>query len=100
MLEAADGAAALELWRQHRGAIRLLFTDAVMPGGINGTELAAQLLAEQPELRVILASGYSPELARRGLPEGHVTFLAKPYDSARVAAAVRAALPAVAHDVS
>jgi len=92
VVEAASGVEALVLWEKHRREIRLVFTDTVMPGGIDGRELAARLLAEAPELHVVLASGYSLDLARLGLPEGHCTFLAKPYDKNRVAEIVRASL--------
>jgi signal transduction histidine kinase/ActR/RegA family two-component response regulator len=92
VLEAVDGKEALALWAQHHEEIRLLFTDMVMPGGIDGRELAERLLSEVPALRVVLASGYSQELAQQGLPAARCTFLAKPYDKAGVAAAVRAAL--------
>ncbi|MFT3830168.1 MAG: PocR ligand-binding domain-containing protein [Opitutaceae bacterium] len=92
VLAAADGQEALALWAQHRAEIQLLFTDMVMPGGIDGRELALRLLAESPDLRVVLASGYSLDLARQGLPEACCTFIAKPYDRARVAETVRAAM--------
>ncbi len=96
VLEAANGQEALALWSQHREEIRLLFTDMVMPGGIDGRELAERLLAEAPSLRVVLASGYSLDLAQQGLASTRCTFLAKPYDRARVAEVVRAALQPVA----
>ncbi len=92
VVEAADGLQALELWQVHRHEIRLLFTDMVMPGGVDGRELAERLLAEEPSLQVILASGYSLELAREGLPEERCAFLAKPYDKQVVAEMVRGAL--------
>lgn len=92
VVEAASGVEALVLWEKHRREIRLVFTDTVMPGGIDGRELAARLLGDAPELHVVLASGYSLDLARLGLPEGHCTFLAKPYDKNRVAEIVRASL--------
>jgi len=92
VVEAASGVEALVLWEKHRAEIRLVFTDTVMPGGIDGRELVTRLLAEAPDLHVVLASGYSLDLARLGLPEGHCTFLAKPYDKKRVAEIVSASL--------
>ncbi len=94
VVAAADGREALALWARHRAEIRLLFTDMVMPGGLDGRELAARLLAEEPRLRAVLASGYSLDLARQGLPEARCVFLAKPYDKTRVGEVVRAALQA------
>ena len=92
VVEAASGVEALVLWEKHHAEIRLVFTDTVMPGGIDGRELVARLLAEAPDLHVVLASGYSLDLARSGLPEGHCTFLAKPYDKKRIAEIVSASL--------
>jgi CheY-like chemotaxis protein len=92
VLQAVDGREALTLWEQQRAEIRLLFTDMAMPGGLDGRTLAERLLAEAPALRVVLASGYSLDLARQGLPAERCVFLSKPYDKVRVAEAVRAAL--------
>ena len=60
---APSGVAALELWRQQAGAFDLLLTDLIMPGGVSGAQLAAQLRTEQPGLRVIYMSGYRGDTA-------------------------------------
>ena len=79
--EAAAGHAALELCRSGSVKIDLLLTDIIMPGGMTGRELAEQLRANNPALKVILTSGYSGDVL------GHDTefvrqtssrFLAKP----------------------
>ena len=49
-------------WKLSEGRIDLLYTDIVMPGEVNGTELAAKLLEEDPGLRVVFTSGYSADL--------------------------------------
>ena len=77
VLEAASGPAARELFVGH--AIDLLFTDLLMPGGVNGLDLIEALRAERPDLRVILTSGYATALMKGDLPPG-VRFLHKPYD--------------------
>jgi two-component system cell cycle sensor histidine kinase/response regulator CckA len=93
VMEAGNGAAALELWNQHRGGIDLLLTDLVMPGGMNGKEFAEKLLAERPELKVIYMSGYSPDIALSDLHLGPgIHFLAKPFDTVALAKTIRAAL--------
>ena len=46
-LEANDAAEALKLARQHRGEIDLLLSDVVMPGRMNGTEMAAHTLGDE-----------------------------------------------------
>jgi two-component system cell cycle sensor histidine kinase/response regulator CckA len=87
---AATGAEALQLWQMHRHEIDLLVTDLVMPGGVNGRELAERLLEEQPTLPVIYMSGYSHEVAGRDLPlEDGRNYLPKPFDVAKLAATVR-----------
>ena len=80
MLEAGSGVEALQLWDAHDATIDLLLTDLVMPGGVDGRSLAAQLLAKDPKLRVVFSSGYSNDLGSEGfeLVEG-VSFLPKPY---------------------
>ncbi len=93
VLKAPTGVAALELWRQNRNEIKLLLTDLVMPGGMNGRELAKQLLEESPGLKVIYASGYSAEIADNDLYlEEGVNFLSKPFRADKLAHAVRARL--------
>jgi PAS domain S-box-containing protein len=80
VLEAASGSEALKLWHEHRGAIALLFTDLVMPGGVSGRQLAQQLQAGQPDLKVIFASGYSAEIAGREIQlQAGENFMQKPF---------------------
>lgn len=71
----------------------LLFTDIMMPGGMNGVELAEAARKLRPGLRVLFSSGYSQEnLARGGrVPEG-IHLLAKPYQKQALAERVRQAL--------
>ncbi|MGV3756074.1 MAG: PAS domain-containing protein, partial [Verrucomicrobiota bacterium] len=93
VLEAVNGVQALQVWEQHHEPIHLLFTDIVMPGGMDGRELAASLEARNPRLKVILTSGYSAEMAGReiALKESQ-TFLQKPAASRLVLQTVRHAL--------
>jgi DNA-binding NtrC family response regulator len=60
-LEANDATETLKIAREHRGHIDLLISDVVMPGRMNGTEMAAQLSQSRPEMKVVLMSGYEPE---------------------------------------
>jgi PAS domain S-box-containing protein len=93
VLEADSGAAALELWRQHRDHIDLLLTDVMMPGGMSGKELALRLLAEAPKLKVIYNSAYTTEFFDQGIEvlEG-VNYLQKPFSLVTLVQTVRAAL--------
>ncbi|MDE3100278.1 MAG: PAS domain S-box protein [Verrucomicrobiota bacterium] len=91
VLEAPNGAHALDLWRQHHDRIKLLLTDMIMPGGMNGRELAQQFAQEKPGLKVIYASGYSANAAGGDLIEG-TNFLAKPFNPLKLAQVVRSRL--------
>jgi two-component system, cell cycle sensor histidine kinase and response regulator CckA len=93
VLEARTGVDALEVWNQNREKIDLLFTDMVMPDGMTGKELAGKLLQSNPKLKVIHTSGYSADVASRDIPldEG-VNFLAKPFETLKLAQTVRACL--------
>ena len=60
-LEANDAAEALKVAREHREPIDLMVSDVVMPGRMNGIEMAAQLSHAHPEMKVVLMSGYALE---------------------------------------
>ena len=92
LLEASTGAAALQIWEQHRQEINLLLTDMVMPGGMTGRELAEHLRRENPNLKVLYVSGYSAELSSQEFPADSITFLAKPFPAHELARAIRACL--------
>ncbi len=92
-IEAGTGVAALGVWAQHKAEIDLLLTDMVMPEGVSGRQLAEKLQADDPSLKVIYTSGYSPGMAGKdiALLEGF-NFLAKPYPPSRLALVVRECL--------
>ncbi len=93
VLEAANGHEALDLWQKHNHQIDLLFSDMIMPGGMTGADLAESLRRENPNLKVILSSGYSAETARSdATPHPHICHLAKPYDATALGDTIRAVL--------
>jgi CheY-like chemotaxis protein len=91
--QAETGPAAVKAWQEHRGEIKLLLTDMMMPGGMTGRQLAERLQQDEPGLKVIYTSGYSPGMAGKdiALLEGF-NFLAKPYAPAKLARVVRECL--------
>ena len=93
VMTASNGRAALEVWARHKDEIALLLTDMIMPEGISGQQLARQLLAEKPALKVVYTSGYNAEIAGKELKlTDGVNYLAKPYELERLFRTVRAAL--------
>jgi two-component system, cell cycle sensor histidine kinase and response regulator CckA len=96
VLEAAHGAAALEVSDSTRGEIDLLLTDVVMPG-INGRMLADQLKAKRPEIKTMFISGYTGQRVgeETNLAPGSI-FLQKPFSRDQLARKVREALEASA----
>jgi PAS domain S-box-containing protein len=80
VLEARDGNEALRLCEQHSSPIHLLLTDVVMPGGMNGRELAERLTSLHPELKVLYMSGYTDEaIIHHGVLDRGTIFLQKPF---------------------
>lgn len=57
VLEAGCGEEALRICKESEGPIHLLLVDVVMPG-MSGVELAPQIMAMRPDMKVILMSGY------------------------------------------
>jgi PAS domain S-box-containing protein len=97
VLEARDGAEAVELGRQHPQTIDLLLTDVVMPK-IGGRELADKLVGVHPEMKVLFVSGYADDaVVRHGALEAEMAFLQKPFAPASLAVKVRDVLDQPAH---
>jgi PAS domain S-box-containing protein len=92
VIEARDAAQALALLEQHDD-IDVLFTDLVMPGGINGIALAAEARKRRPKLRVLYGSGYAAaaSVGSHGIGEGEA-FIGKPYRKADLAEKLHRAL--------
>ncbi len=79
ILEAEDGAAALQIVEGHKKPIDLLLTDVVMPG-MNGRELAVHITAERPEIRVLYMSGYTENaIGHNGTLYAGINLLQKPF---------------------
>ena len=92
VVTASAGAEALGLLDAGE-AVDLLFTDMVMPGGMNGRELADAVLARRPGLPVLFTSGYTEVgVVRDGLLDSEVDLLHKPYRRAELADRIRRAL--------
>jgi PAS domain S-box-containing protein len=92
VIEASNGPDALKLL-ESGAQPDLLFTDIVMPGSLNGWDLARRASALRPQMRVLFTSGYALEtLIARGRLDANASILNKPYRRADLAAQLRALL--------
>ena len=90
-VSAPDGAAALRIWEEQKGNFGLLVTDMVMPSGCNGLELARILRERDPDLKVIVMTGYSADLLQAeqfAMPGPAPRLLFKPFELRDVLAAI------------
>jgi PAS domain S-box-containing protein len=89
---AKDGASALEII-VHHGAMDLMVTDIVMPGGMNGAELVKKACVLCPNLKIIYTSGFTAEaLAEKTMALIDGPLLRKPYRRKEFAAIVRSVM--------
>ena len=93
-LMARHGREALEILADH-SEIDLLFSDLIMPGGMDGLSLAREAHRRHPALKILLTTGYAEaSLERTGLARPEFDILNKPYRRAELIRRVRAALDA------
>ena len=98
VLEAADGATALEVAANFKEPIHLLLTDVVMPD-LNGRDLAARLQAARADLKVLFMSGYTDDaVVRHGILQQGIAYLQKPFTPESLARKVRTVLDAEGAD--
>jgi CheY-like chemotaxis protein len=91
-LEAATGAEALTIV-EAGDPFDLLFTDIIMPGNMNGRQLASEIQRRRPNQRVLFTSGYTENaIVHHGRLDTGLLLLAKPYRKSELARMVRKAL--------
>jgi CheY-like chemotaxis protein len=91
VLLAEDGVEAVEMYRNGQADISLVILDLTMPR-LSGHDALHQLLQINPNVIVLLASGYSAEHLTEGHNERIAGFLSKPYRPEKLAQTVREAL--------
>jgi signal transduction histidine kinase/PleD family two-component response regulator len=92
VITASDGVQALRIL-QSNDAINLIFTDVVMPGGKTGVQLAAEAHRMRPEVKVLLASGYTGEALNHHKPHDvDLPLIAKPFHQQELGTRIRSLL--------
>ncbi|TFW09959.1 response regulator [Oxalobacteraceae bacterium OM1] len=91
VLTAASGEEALAVAERY-GDVDLVFTDVIMPGGMNGLQLIERLREHRPELPVLVATGYMDELPQSRKPDEALDIMVKPFRLADLVERVRQAL--------
>src|ERR1700729_1553342 len=94
VIEAADGAVAMQIAVAHEAVIHLLLTDVIMPG-MNGRELAQRISEIRPNVKVVYMSGYTENvIGHNGMLDVGVRLLQKPFTLRDLKSKVREVLDA------
>ena len=94
VIEAADGAVAMQIAVAHEATIHLLLTDVIMPG-MNGRELAQRISEIRPNVKVLYMSGYTENvIGHNGTLDVGVRLLQKPFNLRDLKSKVREVLDA------
>ncbi|SRR5579883_2115195 len=93
ILNAEDGARAMEIAKQHNGDIHLLITDMSMPN-MGGRELAAQLRHLRPQTKVLFMSGHPDHTSPTNIASTDAPVLQKPFALDELGQKIRALLDA------
>jgi len=90
VLVSSCGKEALEVAGQHSQPIQLMVTDVIMPGGMNGKQLADRMSAIRPEMKVLYISGYADgSLFSNAEQETPIQLLEKPFSPQNLVQKVR-----------
>ena len=88
---AENGAAGLDAFVQLKGEVCLALLDVVMPGSIDGIELARRIRAIDPTVKVLLMSGYSDQVVKAG-DRDNLPLIRKPFLPSELINQIRLAL--------
>ena len=94
VIEAADGAVAMQIAVAHEAVIHLLLTDVIMPG-MNGRELGQRISEIRPNVKILYMSGYTENvIGHNGMLDAGVRLLQKPFNLRDLKSKVREVLDA------
>jgi two-component system cell cycle sensor histidine kinase/response regulator CckA len=89
VVEASDGEEAIRFLQTYRGPLELLVSDVVMPN-LGGRQLAEQVQAMRPGVKVLFLSGYTDDaVLKHGINHAEFNFLQKPFSPITLANTVR-----------
>ena len=92
VMEASDGAQAVQVYEQEGARIDLILTDVVMPR-MSGREMVDRVRANRPDMRVLYMSGYTGDaIVRHGVFDASLLLLGKPFTPLALIAKVREVL--------
>jgi len=92
VFEAASAGEALDIFEREKEEFHLVFSDTILPD-TTGPQLVEQFLSRQPELPILLSSGYTdPQLQWSVTHEREFSFLQKPYNVTQLLRAIREAM--------
>jgi len=92
VLEASNGAEALDIAQTYQEEIHLLITDVIMPG-LSGRDLSGKITASRPGIRTLFVSGYTDNaIVHHGILDADVSFLQKPFSVQSLCLKVRETL--------
>jgi two-component system cell cycle sensor histidine kinase/response regulator CckA len=93
VVESANGPDALRILRDQSGAIDLMLSDMMMPGGLSGLDLIREVRGLWPNIKVMICSGYIPDSSTEDHPEAEsIMRLQKPYSLRELAETLRRCL--------
>ncbi len=94
VIAASDGETALEIYFQGNDKISLIILDLIMPG-MGGKKCLDEFLKRDPDIKVVIASGYSPDGdAKSAMDAGAKGFISKPYNVRNMLKEVREVIDA------
>jgi two-component system, cell cycle sensor histidine kinase and response regulator CckA len=100
VIEAADGAVAMQIAVAHEKVIHLLLTDVIMPG-MNGRELAQRISEIRPNVKILYMSGYTENvIGHNGMLDAGVRLLQKPFNLRDLRSKVREVLDATSPEAA
>ncbi|GJM13272.1 MAG: hypothetical protein DHS20C12_16750 [Pseudohongiella sp.] len=96
VVTARNGKAGLEQFLKHP-EIDLVFSDIIMPGGMNGIEMAKRILKKNPNAPILLATGYTEKAVKDGISKlENIMCVSKPYDTNELPKVVNSLIDKVA----